>query len=247
MNSGGRLVADEQILGVVPARGGSKRIPRKNLREVGGKTLIRRTAEAATASVLLDRVIVTTDDHEIADEARQCGLEVPFLRPAHLGTDEVPDQPVVRHAVEHVETEDGWRPSIVVLLRPTTPFRGSGTIDAAIRLLCDRDADVVRTVTPAQGIGHPCWTLREDDDGWAVPFIEGLDLCRYHQSQALPAAHHLNGVVDVMRRTVVDRPGYLSNTKTALLSTDEQESFDIDTPFDLLICDLLARSPRGVG
>src|ERR1043165_7692073 len=123
-----------RVLGIIPARGGSKGIPRKNIRLLAGKPLLQYTAEAAQKAKLLTRVILSTEDEEIAEVGRRCGLEVPFLRPANLATDTTPTLDVVQHLVQTLE-KTGARYDAICLLQPTAPLRERGQIDACIELL----------------------------------------------------------------------------------------------------------------
>ena len=139
---------DPQILALVPARGGSKGIPRKNVLPVGGKPLIAHTIEQARASRLVTRTIVSTDDAEIAAVARAYNAEVPFMRPAEYAQDMSPDIDVFRHALEWLMEHEGYRPDLVVHLRPTGPVRRVAVIDRAITLMLEqRDADALRSVS----------------------------------------------------------------------------------------------------
>ena len=119
-------------LGIIPARGGSIRVPRKNIRSLGGKPLIACTIEAADSASRLDRVIVSTDDEEIAEVARSHGADVPFMRPAELATEDTPDAPVFIHALNWLGETEGFYPELLVNLRPTTPFKTGGIIDEVI-------------------------------------------------------------------------------------------------------------------
>src|SRR5678816_951191 len=121
------------VLAIVPARGGSKGIPRKNVRLIGGHPLIAYSIAAGLAAEHVDRVLVTTDDAEIADVARLYGADVPFRRPVELAADDTPDLPVFLHALEWLDREEGYRPEIIVHLRPTSPLRQVADIDEAIR------------------------------------------------------------------------------------------------------------------
>ena len=125
------------VLGVIPARGGSKGIPDKNLALVGGRPLLAYTADAVKGSARLTRTIVSTDDARIADSARSLGLDVPFLRPSSLAADDTPMLPVLQHAVDTLKS-DGFRADIVVLLQPTSPLRRGEHIDAAVALAAAR-------------------------------------------------------------------------------------------------------------
>ena len=133
------------VLGLIPARGGSKGVPRKNIRQLAGKPLLAYTAEAALASSRLTRVILSTDDEEIAEVGRSCGLEVPFLRPAKLAEDTTPTLPVVQHAVQFLETR-GEQFDAICLLQPTNPLRQTSDIDGCIELLESAEADTVFTM-----------------------------------------------------------------------------------------------------
>ncbi|MEZ5179687.1 MAG: hypothetical protein R2746_15805 [Acidimicrobiales bacterium] len=137
------------VLVVVPARGGSRGIPRKNLVEVGGRSLLAWAIDAARSSSRATRVVVTTDDAEIADAARAAGADVPFVRPADLAADDTPDLPVFQHALGWLEREEGYRPDLVVHLRPTSPARRAGLVDAAVaELEAHPEATSLRSVSP---------------------------------------------------------------------------------------------------
>ncbi|HKW84805.1 MAG TPA: acylneuraminate cytidylyltransferase family protein, partial [Burkholderiaceae bacterium] len=149
-----------RLLAVVPARGGSKRLPRKNVRPLGGRPLIAWTIEAAHASGVLDDVLVSTDDEEIADAARQCGAQVPWLRPAALATDTATSAAVLQHALAWYEAKRG-AVSGVVLLQPTSPFRSPASIRGAVASFLGQPEDdrhAVVSVSPAAQ--HPAWSFR---------------------------------------------------------------------------------------
>src|SRR3954451_7563221 len=141
---------DGRALAVIPARGGSKGVPWKNLKLLGGKPLIQWSIESACASHGLDRFIVSTDDGEIADVARALGAEVPFIRPAEYAQDATPDLPVFQHALRWFDEHEGYRPEAVVHLRPTLPFRPDGLIDAVIGRLSSTGADCVKSIVPVE-------------------------------------------------------------------------------------------------
>lgn len=129
------------VVAIIPARGGSKGLPRKNVLPLGGKPLIAYSIDAATLCPLVDRVIVTTDDAEIAQVARSCGAEVPFMRPPELAGDAAATEPVLRHAVEWLEQQEGYRTDIVLFLQPTDIFRTRAQVDGVIRKLLE-NADI---------------------------------------------------------------------------------------------------------
>src|SRR3989338_7151887 len=130
-----------RILGIIPARGGSKSVPRKNIKELGGKPLIGWTIDAAKASGVLDRIILTTDDNEIAGVGKQSGVEVPFMRPKELAEDKTPTLPVLQHAVEWLKEHERYYPDAVMLLQPTAPFRQAEHIEDAVTLFEQSGAD----------------------------------------------------------------------------------------------------------
>lgn len=219
-----------RTLGIVPARGGSRGIPRKNIRDLGGRPLIAYTAEAARAAKGLDRVVVSTEDAEIAEVARGCGLEVPFLRPEELARDDTPMLPVVRHALDAMESGDG-RFDAVCLLQPTSPFRRAEDIDACIVLLQDRDADAVVTVRSVPPEHNPYWVYLRESDGLLRPCVGAGD--PIPRRQDLPPAYHRDGSIYVTRRDVVERGslygervfGYECDPATGL-NLDENEDWE---------------------
>ena len=145
-----------RVLGLIPARGGSKGVPGKNIKLLGGHPLLDYTARAALASRCLARVILSTDDEAIAAVGRSAGIEVPFLRPGELATDQAPTLPVIQHAVRYLEGQ-GDSFDAICLLQPTNPFRRPEDIDACIDLLEARKADAVVSVLPVPAEFNPHW------------------------------------------------------------------------------------------
>lgn len=218
-----------QILGVVPARGGSKTIPRKNLALVAGRPLLAWTADAALGSVRLARTVLSTDDPEIAEVGRALGLEVPFLRPAALAADETPMLAVLQQLVEALEREEGYRPDAVALLQPTSPLRRAHHIDAAIELLSSTGADSVVSVVAVPHQFSPVSVLREDH-GRLVPWGEGPTVTR---RQDKPVLYARNGPAVLVTRRAVVGQGSLYGADSRPLVMSPEESIDIDTPWDL--------------
>jgi CMP-N,N'-diacetyllegionaminic acid synthase len=193
------------VLALIPARGGSKGLPRKNVLALGGKPLIAHTIETALAAELVTRTIVSTDDDEIAEAARAFGAEVPFIRPAELAQDDSTDLDVFRHALEWLAAAEGYEPDLVAHLRPTNPLRVPGDVDAALRLMLDHpEADALRSVSwPAQ-TPYKMWRAV---DGYLVPLLEvdGVGEAHSMPRQSLPEIWWQNGYVDVVRpRTVLE-------------------------------------------
>ena len=192
-----------EVLALIPARGGSKGIPRKNLLVLAGRPLIAYSIEQALTSPRITRTIVSTDDEEIADVARRFGAEVPFLRPAEFAQDLSPDIDVFRHALTWLAENEGYRPELVVHLRPTGPVRRVELIDQAIDLLASHpEADAVRSVSWPIQTPYKMWRIV---DGYLKPLlrIEGLPDCQSMPRQTLPEVYWQNGYVDVLRPRAV--------------------------------------------
>ena len=225
-----------RVLALVPARGGSKGVPRKNLRVVAGKPLLQWTLEASAAAERVERTVVTTDDPEIAELARALGAEVPFQRPAELAGDEVPDFPVYRHALDRLAEKDGYEPDAVAWLRPTSPLRMADDIDAAVELLERSGADAVRSVSPSEY--HPYW-MKRLEEGRLLPLIEGANESTHPRRQLLPEVFRLNGAVDVIRCASVAHDGPLFGGTIAGYAMPRERSVDIDDELDLELAALL--------
>lgn len=219
-----------RVLGIVPARGGSKGVPRKNIQLVNGKPLLQYTAEAALQTKRLSRVILTTDDEEIADIGRRCGLEVLFLRPPELAADDTPTLPVLQHAVRWLE-ERGDHYRSVCLLQPTNPVRSPDDIDACIALLESKSTDSVITVRRVPDEYNPHWVYFEDGKGCLhLSTGSGTPITR---RQALPPAYHRDGAVYVMRRDVLMVENSLYGKRVRGYAINSDCWVNIDTPEDL--------------
>jgi N-acylneuraminate cytidylyltransferase len=222
-----------EILALIPARGGSKGLPRKNLRELAGKPLVAHSIAHALAARTITRTIVSTDDPGIADVARRYGAEVPFLRPAELAGDLSPDIDAFVHALNWLGDEEGYRPDLVVHLRPTDPLRRPATIDAAVReLLADTDADSLRSVAPTAESPYKMWRL--DDDRYLRPLLalEGVDEPYNLPRQELPRVFVQTGYVDVIRPEVILEERRMSGNRIRAFVVAEPH-VDIDSEDDL--------------
>jgi CMP-N,N'-diacetyllegionaminic acid synthase len=219
-------------LALIPARGGSQELPRKNLAPLGGKPLVVWTIEAALACGRLDRVVVTTDDDEIAGVARAAGADVPFLRPTELAGGDVADQPVFAHALAELDDEV----DVVVWLRPTAPLRTAEDITGALAVFERVHPDAVRSVCRVSE--HPYWMKRVDGD-LLEPFLDGKDETSHPQRQTLPTLYRLNGAVDVIDVRAAERNGALFAGRLAAYLMPEERSIDIDTELDLRIAEAL--------
>lgn len=218
-----------RILGLIPARGGSKGVLRKNIRRLAGRPLIEYAITAARESTRLTRILVSTDDPEIAQVARELGADVPFLRPAELARDETPMLPVVCHALQFVE-EAGEEYDAVCLLQPTNPLREARLIDRCLELFTTSGADSVVTVLPVPAKYNPHWVYVEDEGGWLrLSTGESTPIGR---RQDLPAAWHREGSVYVTSRQTLLVGQSLYGRRTVGLPIDPEMSVNIDSLAD---------------
>ena len=233
------LSVDTQgILGVIHARGGSKRIPLKNMKLLAGRPLISYLVEAAMESRLLDRLIVSTDHPEIARIAREYGAEVPFVRPAELAED-VASELVTQHAVRFVEAE-GYAVQIALTMQPTTPFCSAEDIDACIRKMLETDLDTV--FTGCEVHERPEWMYRRDQssEGRVIPFTGRLVQGDAGISQKLPKLYIPNGAVWATRRAVLMEQGLITGPKAGIVVMSRERSVDIDEPIDFIVAEAIA-------
>lgn len=217
------------ILAVIPARGGSKGVPRKNLRSLQGKPLLAWTIEAAKACGLVDRVVVSTEDPEIEKAAKDFGAEVPFLRPADLATDTALTLPVVQHAVREIE-KDGFHADLVLLLQPTTPLRTTTDIEAALRLQRETDCDCVVSVVDVGG-NHPNRMKKLLPDGKLVNFVDqGFEDMR--PRQLLPPVYIREGSIYLAKRAIVMDQGSMVGGDVRGIVIPPERAVNIDTMDD---------------
>lgn len=217
------------VLALIPARGQSKGIPRKNIRDLAGKPLIVWTIEAALAARGIDSVVVTTDDEEIAEIARAAGARVPFLRPGELATDAAPGIAPVMHAMEMLPD-----PSSVLLLQPTSPLRGTADIEGLLAMVAETRSDSVVSVCAVDE--HPAWMYSRTGDGRLAPFLEKPAPAR---RQDLEPLYILNGAMYYAHRDWLMSHGALTGPDTMGYVMPQDRSLDIDTPFDLRLAEML--------
>lgn len=226
------MVKQAEVLALVPARGGSKSIPRKNIQPFAGHPLLAYSTAAGLKAGSVRRVIVSTDDEEIAAVARAYGAEVPFLRPASLAQDDTPDLPVFDHALGWLEREQDYRPDVVVQLRPTSPLRPTDCVDRAVGILLDHpEADSVRGIVPAGQNPYKMWRLTPE--GHMRPLLEGEFKEAYNlPRQSLPPTYWQTGHIDAIRtRTILDKRSMSGEVILPLL-LDPRYTVDIDNPRD---------------
>jgi N-acylneuraminate cytidylyltransferase len=222
------------ILALIPARGGSKGIPRKNIKNFAGFPLIAWSIAAAKGSQFVTRVIVSTDDPEIAAVAREYGAETPFLRPAEFAQDQTTDLPVFEHALRWLKDNEGYEPDIVIQLRPTSPIRPQDCVDGAVKLLlAHAEADCVRGVVPAGQNPFKMWRFNGADqpltplltvDGMAEPYNA--------PRQSLPPVYWQTGHIDAIRTSTILQKHSLTGDVIYPLVIDAKFTVDIDTPPD---------------
>ncbi|OGV48055.1 MAG: hypothetical protein A2X49_02045 [Lentisphaerae bacterium GWF2_52_8] len=223
-----------EILAIIPARGGSKGLPRKNLAPLAGKPLIAWTIEAALESKSVSRVIVSTEDEEIAETARHFGAELPFLRPPELAEDNTPSMAPLLHALCWLREHEGITPKYVMLLQPTSPLRGSSDIDAAAELAKRRSAAHVISVCPAPC--HPFHIMKLGADGSMESFFDSsFDEMqrRYPRRQELPPAYIENGAIYLSRCAELLASKSFYSPPPLALPMSEESSLDIDSASEL--------------
>jgi len=217
-----------RVLAIVPARGGSKGVPGKNVRKLAGRTLLDYTAHAARDSGVIDRIVLSTDSDDIADAGTRAGLEVPFMRPSSLAQDDTPMLPVIQHALETVAA-DGWTPDVVVLLQPTSPLRRASHVRDAVNTLLQENADSVVTVVELPRHLSPDYVMRIED-GVLRPFLaEGASVTR--RQDARPA-YSRDGTVYACWRTTIEKWGNIYGERCQPLILDAADSLSIDSPAD---------------
>lgn len=225
------------ILGVIPARGGSKGVPRKNLRMVGGKPLLAWAIECAKASRLLDDFLVSTDDNEIYRAASYLGAPLPFLRPAELAQDSSPMLPVLEHAILETEKQKGITVQYAVLIDPTAPLRTSADIDAVIEMLKKDDCDVVVSGSPAHR--NP-WFNMVKREGEFVSLAADISP-RPLRRQDCPTVFDLNTIAWGFSRRAVIEIGERIPPRTRLYETPGIRSIDLDTELDFQLLELVMK------
>lgn len=224
-----------KVLGIVPARGGSKGVPRKNIRLLCGKPLIAYTAESALNAKRLGRVILSTEDAEIADVGEKCGLDVPFIRPIELARDETPTISVVMHALKTL-SETGEHYDAIFLLQPTNPLRTAAEIDHCVGLLESSGADSVVSVIRVPDIYNPKWAYFKNANG-SLELSSG-DSEPISRRQDLPAAFHREGSIYLTRTTALHRFGNLYGRSIHPYEYDPLNSVNIDTIEDWQFAEL---------
>lgn len=233
-----------EILALIPARGGSKGIPRKNIRRFAGYPLLAWSIAAAKQAACVMRVIVSTDDEEIASIAREYGAETPFLRPSEFAQDHTTDLPVFEHALEWLEENEDYQPDIIIQLRPTSPIRPKDCVDRAVNILLQHtDADCVRGVIPAGQNPHKMWRFAgEDQPMKPLLEVEGIAEPYNAPRQILPPVYWQTGHIDAIRVSTIRKKKSLTGDVIYPLVIDPRYSVDIDNLSDWVKYEVLANS-----
>lgn len=233
-----------KVLGIIPARGGSKGILRKNLTPLAGKPLLYYTVRAAQVSRRLTRTILSSEDQEIGDVGRSLGIEVPFVRPAALATDEARSVEVAKHALQFAENEESTRYDVVCLLQPTCPLRAPYDIDRAIEMLDQSDADGVVSLARVED-PHPMKMMLVTDK-----IVRPLFPDQWRETirrQELPPVFYLNGAVYCVRREVLLDHDSLWGEKTLAYVMPAERSVNIDTMLDIKLAECLLTGREAIG
>lgn len=240
------MVGKPEVLALIPARGGSKGIPRKNIRDFAGAPLIAYSIAAGLQAQHVTRVIVSTDDEEIAAVARQWGAETPFLRPIELAQDDITDLPVFQQALAWLAEYEAYHPEFVVQLRPTSPVRPVRLIDEAIELmLTNPQADCVRGVVPSGQNPFKMWQI-EPDSHQLKPLLSLPNVKEPYNAprQELPKTYWQTGHIDVIRTSTILEKGSLTGDVILPILIDPRYTVDIDTPSDMVRYARLMQDPE---
>jgi CMP-N,N'-diacetyllegionaminic acid synthase len=230
------MMNGKSILALIPARGGSRRVPGKNIRPLGGKPLIAWTIETARAVSCIDEVLVSTDDSQIAQVAHDCGASVPWLRPADLATDTASSIDVIEHALAQ-RKRDGWTFDVLLLLQPTSPFRSTHHVEQVLHMCIDAAGAPVVAFAPART--HPAWCFTIDEGGLARPIIAGDGTSR--RSQDLPPAFEISGSLYAIGTQEFEASrGFFTPKTRALVIQERHLAIDIDDEFDWMVAEAVA-------
>lgn len=225
-------INNQSVLAIIPARGGSKELPGKNIKSLAGKPLIAWTIEAAQQSQYIDRLILSSDDEEIIATAREYGCEAPFVRPAALATDDATSIDVVFHALDNLPAHD-----IVILLQPTSPLRDHKDIDTALELMIHKHAE--SCVSVCQPEKSPYWMYHMDNQGKLVQLLNTEQ--NASQRQQLPPVYALNGAIYISTIERLRKHYRFVDSETVAYPMNKTHSIDIDDALDFQIASLIVK------
>src|SRR3989338_1568272 len=235
--------ASQKVIAIIPARGGSKGVPRKNIRLLGGKPLIAYSIEAAKKSRLVERIIVTTDDTEIAKIAKKHGAEIPFLRPAELAQDDTPPGPVLEHTLQFLKEKENYKPEIIVWLEPPCPFRTPKDIDeAALALRKDKKADSLRSVCEPFQNPYKSWTWEKK---YLTPLItEKGKVLHTGPRQKTRKVYWQNGAIFLVRYNTIMKKGNFFGDRILPFVMGNHKFVDIDREEDFLLAEFYLKNHK---
>lgn len=230
------LINGKTVLAIIPARGGSKGVPRKNVKNLCGKPLIAWSIEEALKSKYIDRLVVSTEDEEIAEISKKYGAEVPFIRPIELAKDDTPGIEPLLHCIYWLKNNENYYPDYVCTLQCTSPFRNFKHINEALELLIKEKGDSIIGVCESEV--SPYW-MKSIENGRLIDFIK--DSPKYTRRQDLPTVYRLNGAVYIGKTDLllINRNWYTNNTLPYIMS--QKDSMDIDTIYDFKLAELMMK------
>ena len=229
------MINGKSVLAIIPARGGSKGLPGKNIKELCGKPLIAWSIETAKACSNVDRIVVSTDDRKIAEIAKKYGAEVPFMRPAELATDTASTIDVIFHTTEWLKKHEDFQPAYILLLQPTSPLRTVKDIEGAIQILKAKDARAVVSVCETDH--HPWWSNTLPEDGNMRNFLKPEILNKRRQD--LPVFYRLNGAIYLAETSYLYENNGFFGPETFAYKMPKEHSVDIDSNVDLKLAQVL--------
>lgn len=227
---------DKKILAIIPARGGSKGVPRKNIKELNGKPLIAYTIEAAKKSKFLDRVVVSTEDKEIAEISKKSGANIPYLRPIELAKDDSPTIDAVIHMIKWLQENEKYKPDYICVLQCTSPLRDENDIDGTIEKMINSNTDGSVSICEAEV--NPYWTNIFNGDRLDYFMKEGKNIT---SRQKLPKIYRINGAVYVVKTEVLINQKTLEPENITGYIMKNENSIDIDSILDFKIAELLIK------
>lgn len=235
------MINKKNIVAIIPARGGSKGLPNKNIRKLLGQPLIYYSIKTALKSKLVDRVIVSTDSEKIAKIAKKCGAEVPFKRPAYLAADTAHTPPVIQHAVKFLKEKENYHPDIVVTLQPTSPLRKEEDIDKMIKILVKNNYDSIISI---QNVGsHHPWWMSKMKNNKLVPFLDKLDADPYNlERYQLPRVFQQNGSIYITKtKALFEKNNIIIKENCGAYLMDNIYSLEIDDYNDFLFMAMIMK------
>ncbi|GAF80481.1 unnamed protein product [marine sediment metagenome] len=229
------MINGKSVLAIIPARGGSKELPGKNIKELCGKPLIAWSIEVAEICSAIDRVVVSTDDDKLVDVVKKYGAEAPFERPAELANDTASTINVIFHTIDWLREHQDFRPEYILLLQPTSPLRTIEDIECAIQTLKDKEARAVVSVCETDH--HPCWSNILPEDGNMKDFIRPKILNK--RRQGLPKYYRLNGAIYLAATKYLRERNGFFGPNTFAYEMPKERSVDIDSDLDFKLVSLL--------